>query len=140
MKQINKDDIVNVINEYINGNPLRPALIWFHTNIDLDAARQIINHIPGCANCGNAIFIDKNGKIQSLTPSDAGFIIPGTFNKDTKFFLFHRFTEQLKAPFLKYAVNLMKVTKLPVICVVNEYSKEEEPNFDVSQFEEWFFK
>lgn len=138
MKQINKDNIINAINEYITSTPKHPLLVWFHSDIDSDHARRSIENIPGCATCGQAIYVDKSGAIQTITPSesDEKFIIPGTYNETTKFFLFHRFTEQLRAPYLQYAVDLMKETKLPVIYVANDYSKEEEPQLDVSAFEE----
>ena len=45
--------------------------------------------------------------------------------------------EQLKAPFLQYAVDLMKETKLPVVYLANDYSKEEDPQANVSAFEQW---
>ena len=136
MKQINKDNIIDAINEYIASTPKHPLLVWFHSNNDIDEARRNIENIPGCATCGNAIYADKEGVIQP-SETDEKFIIPGTYNETTKFFLFHRFMEQLKAPFLQYAVDLMKETKLPVIYVANDYSKEEEPLADVSAFEQW---
>ena len=86
-----------------------------------------------------ALYIDKEGAIQTLTPSgdDEQFIIPGTYNENTKFFLFHRYMEQLRGEYLKYALDLMYDTKLPVVYLANDYSKEEEPQADVSAFEEW---
>lgn len=139
MRQINKANIINAINEYIASTPKHPLLVWFHSNIDIDETRRNIESIPGCATCGNAIYADKSGLIQTVTPSegDEEFILPDTYNENTKFFLFHRFTEQLKAPYLQYAVDLMEETKLPVIYVANDYSKEEETQLDVSAFEEW---
>ena len=139
MKQINKDNIINAINEYIAGTPKQPLMVWFHSDIDSDDVRRNIANIPGCATCGQAIYADKEGAIQ---PSESAekFIIPSTYNETTKFFLFYRFLEQLKASFLQYAVDLMKETKLPVIYVVNDYSKEEEKQFDVSAFEEWEYR
>lgn len=136
MRQINKGNTIDAINEYIAGTPKHPLMVWFHSDIDIDDVRRNIANIPGCATCGQAIYADKEGVIQ---PSESAekFIIPDTYNETTKFFLFHRFLEQLKAPFLQYAVDLMKETKLPVIYVVNDYSKEEETQLNVSAFKEW---
>lgn len=136
MKQINKDNIIDAINKYIASTPKHPLLVWFHSNIDIDETRRNIANISGCATCGGAIYADKEGVIQPAG-ADKKVIIPGTYNETTKFFLFHRYLEQLKAPFLQYAVDLMKETKLPVIYVANDYSKEEEPQADVSAFEQW---
>ena len=136
MRQINKDNTIDAINEYIDSTPNHPLMVWFHSNNDIDEARQNIENIPGCVTCGNAIYTDKEGVIQP-SGTDEKAIIPGTYNENTKFFLFHRYMEQLEAPYLQYAVNLMKETKLPVIYVANDYSKEEEPQVDVSAFEEW---
>jgi len=90
----------------------------------------------GCVTCGGAIYADKEDVIHSSEGTDE-FIIPGTYNETTKFFLFHRYMEQLKVPFLQYAVDLMKKTTLPVVYLANDYSKEEEPQADVSAFEQW---
>ena len=54
-----------------------------------------------------------------------------------RFFLFHRYFGQLKAPFLKYAIDLMNKTGLPVVYIANDYSKEEEPQLNVAAFDEW---
>lgn len=139
MKSTNKDNIIETIEEYVGSSPIRPVIIWFHSNPDIDNARRAISEMNGCATCGQALYVDKAGAIQTLTPSedDEQFIIPGTYNENTKFFMFHRYMEQLKAPYLQYAVDLMKETKLPVVYLANDYSKEEEPQANVSAFEQW---
>lgn len=139
MKKTNKDNILESIEAYISGSPIRPVLIWFHSNPDIDNARHAISEMNDCATCGGAIYADKEGVIQPSEGAES-FIIPRTYNETTKFFLFHRFLEQLKAPFLQYAVDLMKETKLPVIYVANDYSKGEEKQLDVSAFEEWEYE
>lgn len=136
MKTTNKDNIIETIEEYISSSPIRPVLIWFHSNPDIDNARRAISELNGCATCGGAIYADKENVIQPSDGTDKLFI-PGTYNKNTKFFLFHRYLEQLKAPYLKYAFDLMYKTKCPVVYVANDYSKEEEPQADVSAFEQW---
>ena len=45
--------------------------------------------------------------------------------------------DQQKAPRLEYAVDLMNKTEIPVVYLANEYSKEEEPQSNVSAFEQW---
>ena len=139
MRKTNNNNISKVIEEYISSSPIRPVLIWFHSNQDIDNARRAISEINGCATCGQALYVDKAGAIQTLTPSgdDEQFIIPGTYNASTKFFLFHRYEEQLRGEYLKYALDLMYETKRPVVYLANDYSKEEEPQANVSAFEEW---
>ena len=142
MKSTNENNIIETIEEYVGSSPIRPVLIWFHSNPDIDNARRAISEMNGCATCGQALYIDKEGAIQTITPSedDEQFIIPGTYNASTKFFLFHRYEEQLRGEYLKYALDLMYETKLPVVCLVNDYSKEEEPKANVSAFEEWDYE
>lgn len=142
MRKTNNNNISKVIEEYISSSPIRPVLIWFHSNPDIDNARRTISEMNGCANCGQALYIDKAGTIQTITPSgdDEQFIIPGTYNENTKFFLFHLYMEQLRGEYLKYALDLMYETKLPVVYLANDYSKEEEPQANVSAFEEWEYE
>lgn len=139
MRKTNNNNISKVIEEYISSSPIRPVLIWFHSNQDIDNARRAISEMNGCATCGQALYIDKAGAIQTLTPSgdEEHFIIPGAYNESTKFFLFHRYEEQLRGEYLKYALDLMYETKLPVVYLANDYSKEKEPQANVSAFEEW---
>ena len=139
MKKTNKDNIIETIEEYINSSPIRPVLIWFHSNPDIDNARRAISEMNGCATYGNAVYIDKAGTLKAITPSgdDEQFIIPRTYNENTKFFLFHRYFEQLREEYLKYTLDLMCETNLPVVYLANDYSKEEEPQANVSAFEEW---
>ena len=142
MRKTNNNNISKAIEEYISSSPIRPVLIWFHSNPDIDNARHAISEMNGCANCGQALYIDKAGTIQTITPSgdDEQFIIPGTYNENTKFFLFHLYMEQLRGEYLKYALDLMYETKLPVVYLANDYSKEEEPQANVSAFEEWEYE
>ena len=136
MKKTNKGNIIETIEAYISSSPIRPVLIWFHSNLDIDNARRAISEMNGCATCGGAIYADKEGVIK---PSESAekLIIPGTYNESTKFFLFHRYEEQLRGEYLKYAFDLMYKTKFPVVYVANDYSKEEYPQADVSAFEQW---
>lgn len=136
MKKTNKDNIIESIEEYISSSPIRPVLIWFHSNPDIDNARHAISEMSGCATCGGAIYIDEDGAIQP-SGDDEQFIIPRTYDENTRFFLFHRYEEQLRGGFLKYAFDLMYKTKRPVVYVANDYSKEEYPQADVSAFEQW---
>ena len=139
MKKTNKDNIIETIEEYINSSPIRPVLIWFHSNPDIDNARRVISEMNGCATCGNRVYIDKAGALKMITRyrDEEQSIIPRTYNENTKFFMFHRYFEQLRGEYLKYALDLMYETKLPVVYLVNDYSKEEEPQANVSAFEQW---
>lgn len=69
MKKTNKNNIIETIEMYINSSPIRPVLIWFHSNQDIDSARRAISDMKGCATCGQALYVDKAGAIQTLTPS-----------------------------------------------------------------------
>ena len=142
MKCTNKDNIIETIEEYISSSPIRPVLIWFHSNPDIDNARRAISEMNGCATCGNAVYIDKAGALKMITPSgdDEQSIIPRTYNENTKFFLFHRYFEQLREEYLKYVLDLMHKTKCPVVYLANDYSKEEEPQANVSAFEQWEYE
>ena len=70
MKSTNKDNIIETIEEYVGSSPIRPVIIWFHSNQDIDNARHAISEMNGCATCGQALYIDKAGAIQTLTPSE----------------------------------------------------------------------
>lgn len=142
MKSTNENNIIETIEEYVGSSPIRPVLIWFHSNPDIDNARRAISEMNGCATCGHALYIDKAGTIQTITPSgdDEQFIIPRTYNENTKFFLFHCYMEQLRGEYLKYALDLMYETKLPVVYLANDYSKKEEPQANVSAFDEWDYE
>lgn len=120
--------ILNKIAEYIAGNPKRPLLIWFHSNSKIDEARRSIASIPGCATCGDNVYEKDGAVIEKKKISDSEGI---------RFFLFHRYFGQLKAPFLKYVIDLMNKTRLPVVYLANDYSREEEPQLNVAAFDEW---
>ena len=47
MKKTNKDNIIEAIEAYINSSPIRPVLIWFHSNPDIDNARHVISEMNG---------------------------------------------------------------------------------------------
>ena len=66
------------------------------------------------------LYIYKAGAIQTLTPSAD--------------------EEQLRGEYLKYVFDLMYKTKCPVVCLVNDYSKEAEPQANVSAFEQWEYE
>ena len=117
MKSTNKDNIIETIEEYVGSSPIRPVIIWFHSNPDIDNARRAISEMNGCATCGQALYVDKAGAIQTLTPSGD--------------------EELLRGEYLKYVFDLMYKTKCPVVYLANDYSKEEYPQADVSAFEEW---
>ena len=51
MKSTNKDNIIETIEEYISSSPIRPVIIWFHSNPDIDNARHVISEMNGCATC-----------------------------------------------------------------------------------------
>lgn len=62
MRKTNNNNISKVIEEYISSSPIRPVLIWFHSNQDIDNARRAISEMNGCATCGQALYIDKAGQ------------------------------------------------------------------------------
>jgi len=119
--------ILDKIEEYIATGPKRPLLIWFHSNSEINEARRSIMNIPGCVRCDKYIY-EKDGVI--IEKRDIAY------NEDTRLFLFYPYFDQLKAPRLKYAADLMNKTETPVVYLVNDYSKDEEPRADISAFEE----
>lgn len=62
MKSTNKDNIIETIEEYVGSSPIRPVIIWFHSNPDIDNARRAISEMNGCATCGQTLYIDKAGQ------------------------------------------------------------------------------
>lgn len=64
MKSTNKDNIIETIEEYVGSSPIRPVIIWFHSNPDIDNARRAISEMNGCATCGQALYIDKAGQFK----------------------------------------------------------------------------
>lgn len=44
MKSTNKDNIIETIEEYVSSSPIRPVIIWFHSNPDIDNARRAIHY------------------------------------------------------------------------------------------------
>lgn len=48
--------------------------------------------------------------------------------------------EQLRGEYLKYVFDLMYKTKCPVVYLANDYSKNEEPQANVSAFEQWEYE
>lgn len=119
--------ILDKIEEYIARDSKRPLLIWFHSNSGINEARRSIMNILGCVRCDKYIY-EKDGVIIEKRAID--------YNEDTRLFLFHPYFDQLKTPYLEYAVNLMHKTGIPVVYLANEYSKDEEPQADISAFEE----
>lgn len=119
--------ILDKIEEYIARGPKRPLLIWFHSNSEIDEARRSIMNIPECVRCDKYIY-EKDGVIIEKRAI--------VYNEDTRLFLFHPYFDQPKAPRLEYAVDLMNKTGIPVVYLVNDYSKDEEPELNISAFEE----
>ena len=70
MRKTNNNNISKAIEEYISSSPIRPVLIWFHSNPDIDNARHAISEMNGCATCGNALYADKKGTLKTITPSE----------------------------------------------------------------------
>ena len=106
MRKTNNNNISKAIEEYISSSPIRPVLIWFHSNPDIDNARHAISEMNGCATCGNALYADKKGTLKTITPSEdeTQFVIPRTDDASTKFFLFHRYMEKFKTTYLQYEI------------------------------------
>ena len=120
--------ITDKIEAYIASNPKRPLLVWFHSNGEIDEAKRSIASMPGCAKCGHNVY-EKDGELYEKYPL--------VYHEGTRFFLFHFYFKQLKAPYLQYAADLMHNTGLTVVYLANDYSRDEEPELNVSAFEEW---
>lgn len=121
----------------------KPVLVWFPSVAAIDSARRELEQAEGCAKFdgkvdhivvdGKVVQTDEHSELQSK------FIYPRTYSETTRFFLYHRFNEQLADSNLLYIQELQTRTHLPVICCVNVESKEEYPDFDASAFDEYDF-
>ena len=150
MKQINKNNLLDIINAFIESPETnkRPMLIWFKSYDDIDTVRRLIRETRGCSEVsqhplyGHSQFLDKEGKAQKIAEHpelSREFIYPGSLDEDTRFFLYHRYLEQLDFAHISYVLELAQKTDKPLVALVNDYSKEENQAFDASRFEEYTF-
>lgn len=126
-----------------SGSPTeKPILVWFHSNTVIDSVRRELAKTEGCATFGSFITISTDGRVQDIMKhpeQQDKFIFPDSYNEHTRFFLYHRYLGQLKQPHIDYILQLSALTSLPIICCVEDYSKDETPDFDASAFEEYDF-
>ena len=148
MKQITKDTLLDVIKTYVESKESnkKPMLIWFQSNDDIDNARRAIREIKGCCAVnkhplyGHEHFIDNEGKVKKIADYPeltTKFIYPGSYDENVRFFMYHRYVEQLLDDHIEYVKELAEKTQKPLVMLINDYSKEENPMFDASPFEEY---
>ena len=147
MKQLTESTIIDEIKDFIRSKECKLMLIWFPSNPTIDEFRRKIREIPGCANVseanpleGHSKYIDIEGQLKNITEEmRQKFYFPSSYSENTKFFLGHRYLQQLEDDFISYIKVLSKRTNIPVIYIVNSYSKRENPLFDASDFVEYEF-
>ena len=148
LKQIGKENIVNVVRNYVESYYAgkNPMLIWFKSNEDIDKVRQAIREVQGCCEVnqhplyGYEHFIDNDGKVKQIADHPEltnKFIYPGRYDENVRFFLYHRYTEQLHGDHIAYVKELAEKTTKPLVLLVNDYSKEDRPEFTPVGFEQY---
>lgn len=137
VKQVNYESLIDSINYYVTGHPRRPLLIWTHSLSDMGNVRETIAKIPGCSTVSWSLAETKSGKTVYAMEYPDGEFIPPKNTKGAQFFLYYLPCDQLKETFVRYAIDLMAYTKCPVVYIVNDRSKDENPFFDVSAFTQW---
>ena len=149
MKQINKENLIECVKSFIeNSENQKPMLIWFYSNTDIDFARNAIAEIEGCARVMNHPFegherFIKDGKIELLADYPElknQIIFPSTYDENTRFFLYHRYMIQLEENNIAYLQDIAKKAQVPLILLINDYSKAENPNFNTEVFDEYEYK
>lgn len=148
MKKINLKELIALAMNAEDKVGDAPVLVWFHSNPEIDKALRELSQVDGYARTrgnildGHEHYIDINGDVLKLSEhpevADA-FHLPGSYNESTRFFVYFDYMEQLKDVHIQYVRDLARISRLPVICLVNDYSKDEHPNFDISGFVEYDF-
>ncbi|MCM8872304.1 MAG: hypothetical protein NDJ65_03385 [Paludibacteraceae bacterium] len=139
MKEINLKDAMNKIAAFKGISPSnKPVIFWFHSNQDIDYVKKQINDTPAFATMeghplkGHEHMVLKNGEKEEIVKiSDhpellEKFIFPSSKREYTKLFIYHRYLNQLDRDALLYCLDMVNIGKYPVICLINDYSLEND--------------
>jgi hypothetical protein len=149
-----KDDLKDVITNYINGEFKKPLMIVVYpehpgksSNTIVDECRNWIGetykkcHIMGHPlKLGNKYCI-VDGKMEKISDHPElmnSLILPGEYNENTQIFEYYRYVSQLEKEHLEYVVALFNKLKLPCICLINDYNYEKQKqkgDVDLSDFD-----
>ncbi len=124
MKRISKDGLIGSVKSYMEGEHQKPMLIWFHSNRDIDNARNRLKKEGGCA------------KFSANPISDYPEIFEP--NSATKFFLYHSYLNQFDEKKIALCKKVMEEHHKPLIMLVNDYEMPEE-GIDTSCYDEYDF-
>lgn len=137
MKTISLSEIRSLINDYCeNFKNRKPLMFWFHSNPDIDKVKHDLTedreHVATMEGHpfkqGNRYMI-KDGKTVpiSMHPEVLDeFIFPATFKETTKMFVYHRYLQQLELKHLQYCMDMIKIGGYPVVCLMNDYAKDDK--------------
>lgn len=136
MKTLKLTEVLDMISQYCeNHKGKNPMMLWFHSNSDLDAVKQIINNTPSYSTfIGHPLKLGHtsmvlNGetvKIAAHPELVEKFIFPTTKNDSTRLFVYHKYIQQLDAEALQYCVDIVNLGKYPVVCLMNDYSLQND--------------
>ena len=149
MKKLNKENLIEVVNSFIQDKKHpTPMLIWLHSWEDFHFANPEISHLKGCATvighpfAGHQTFM-LDGQIKLVADYPELLkepILPGSYREDTSFFLYNRYLDQLNDDAISHVLSIAKNTELPLILLIIEHSKIENPSFDADGFDQYEFE
>lgn len=152
MKTISYSEIRNLIDDYCkNFKNRKPLMFWFHSNPDIDKIKHDLTkdweHVATMEGHplkqGNRFMLQNGKEIRIAEHPEVfeEFIFPSSFKQTTKMFVYHRYFNQLELEQLQYCIDMVKTGGYPVICLMNDYAKNEENISDDSlQFIEQMFE
>lgn len=131
-------NVWQIIEKYSQGKVnknTKPLMFWFYSNPDLDKVKSLVNKNPDYATMqghpfkqGNK-YIGLDDKIDKLADHPEvlkQFVFPSTKTDKTKLFVYHRYVQQLDIEQLQYCIEVVNIGKFPVICLMNDYSMQDE--------------
>ena len=145
MKTLNNEkDLLELIATYCEGfQGRKPLMFWFHSNPDLDAVKAKINSDLSYVTImghplkqGNKYMLlnGKEVKIADHPEVFEEFVLP-TDRDNVKAFVYHRYLMQLDKEQLQYCLDIVNIGKYPVICLMNDYSiQDEKPSEELMSF------
>jgi len=152
MKTIRLSELDVLVQNYCNQtNYAKPLMLWFASNTTIDHVRDDLKNaalptlrfdghpmwgLDWCSIDGQQVRLKDHPELLSND------ILPYSFSNKTKRLLYHRYLQQLDQSPLNYCLHLLKWLKLPVICLVNDYSTKSKDSvsadFLENNFEQYF--
>lgn len=139
MKIINSEsELLKEIQEFKVNVKEKPLMIWCASNELLDnlksllledVAIAIIQDHPPKQSHTSVIIERKVEKISDHQDLLEKTLYPSTYSPQTQMFLYHRYLMQMEEEQLRYCIELQRDLSKPVLCLVNDYEKENKPQF-----------